>query len=292
VAEFEAKSVAVIESPDKVAGVVAEEISDTTETTISGKRIEVVAIDDLNIDADYQREFKRKRAEDIGEHWDDRRAGQIRVSRREDDSMWVIDGQHRTRGAQHAGNTHIVAEIDEGLDQAEEARLFDQLNQGRAPVSALERFRARLVYRDPEALEMTRIVQEFEGTIAEKTGRKNQDDTGIRSIHSLERIYQAEGAAGLREILSLINDAWGVVDYQTTNEYTLGGLRQFMIRQNGKYDRVHLVERLKSEGHEQIRRMAHAHGQIFGGSAPMNWYRACVEAYNKHLTPRHRLRPR
>lgn len=254
------------------------------------KVIRKLPIDQVKIDRTYQRDTKKGRVERIAEQWNDDLAGVIVVSHRGGDDYYCVDGQHRLAAALLAGKKEIMAEVYEGIDHAEEARRFDLLNKNRSHVNALERFRARLIYGDPEAIEIKQIVEEMGGEIAEKTGRKNQSDKGIRAISSLERVYIQGGPSGLREVLTIIKDAWGELDWLTANEYTIAGLRQFLSRQKA-FDRPHLIDRLSSEGHSQIRRMANAHGQIFGGSGPLNFYRAVVEAYNKHLVARNRLRP-
>lgn len=248
-----------------------------------------VALDGLKVDHTYQRP-PGKKAEDIGKAWNPGLAGVIVVSLRENGDMVIVDGQNRWIGARTAGLTELPADIRTGLSVPDEAKLFDDLNTGRSYVSAIDRFRARLVYNDPVAMDINQIVQEFDGQIAERTGTKYADQTSIRSVAQLERVYRALGSDGLRSILSVIREAWDTIDYDTTNEFTLGGLRQFAQRQRNA-DRDRLIARLREEGYGQIRRMAHAHGQIFGGSGALNWYRACVEAYNKHATQANRLRP-
>lgn len=255
------------------------------------KNIKRLPIDKLRVDPRYQRAYKKARAEAIGRQWDDSLAGVITVSKRKDNQFYIIDGQHRVRGAEIAGIGHIDSDIRTGLSLQEEAALFDRLNADRALVSALERFKARLLYRDPVAIEVASILAEFDGTIAEKLGRSNTGDTGVRSISALERVYKAGGPELLRDILGIIKEAWGAIDYDTTNEYTLGGLRWFIQRHGEKMNVKRMTERLNVEGYGQIRRMAHASMQIFGGSGPQNFYRAMVEAYNKGLTPRNRLKP-
>jgi hypothetical protein len=253
--------------------------------------IQRLPLNKLRVDHRYQRLYKKGRAENIGRSWDDKLAGVITVSKRSDGGFYIIDGQHRVRGAEIKGKEYLDADVREGLTLAEEAQLFDRLNADRALVSALERFRARLLYGDPVAIEIRDIVYEFDGTIAEKLGRKNKDDMGIRSIGALERVYTSGGPEMLRDILGIIKQSWDSIDYETTNEYTLGGLRWLIQKHNDNITVNRLVERLNQEGYGQIRRMAHASMQIFGGSGPVNFYRAMVEAYNKGLTVRNRLKP-
>ena len=275
--------------------------TEATETTLQEPKgiklipteeenVVLVPVDILNVDRVYQRPATKK-MEDIGNNWQDKLAGVVTLSKRADESLWIIDGQHRVGGAIIAGKTHVRAIIHEGLSIEEEAYLFDKLNNIRSVVSAIDRFRARLVYKDPEALEIKRIVEEFGGSIASRPGRQTRDDTAVRAVASLERVHKQGGANTLRQVLTVIRDAWGGIDFETTNEMTLGGLRFLIERQGRKIDYQRLVLRLREQGLSNIRRMAHAHGQIFGGSGSKNFYRATVEVYNKNMRPRNRLRP-
>lgn len=259
-------------------------IMDTEE-----KLVRMVDLGTLSVDHTYQRPPGRK-AEEIGKGWNASLVGVIVVSDRGNGEMVIVDGQNRWIGARAAGLDELPADIRMGMTIEEEAKLFDDLNTGRSYVSAIDRFRARLIYRDPIAIDINQIIHDYEGEIAERLGSKYSDQTSVRAVAQLERVYKALGADGLRAILSVIKEAWGAIDYDTTNEFTLGGLRQFAQRQRDA-DRDRLITRLREEGYGQIRRMAHAHGQIFGGSGPLNWYRACVEAYNKHASQANRLKP-
>lgn len=254
------------------------------------KRIERLPLESLSIDRSYQRPISQK-MERMGKNWNQDLAQIITVSVRDDGSFWIVDGQHRVGAALIAGQTHLEADIREGLTIEEEAKLFDELNNTRSHVTALDRFKARLVYNDPEALDIKSIVEnEFGGVIADSHGRANKHDRRIRAVASLERVYKYEGPNGFREILTIIKGAWGDLDVDNVNEWTLGGMRQVMARQRKNLDVNRLIERLKAEDISNLRRKAHAHIQIFGGSGPMNFYRAVVETYNHNLTARHRLR--
>jgi hypothetical protein len=246
-----------------------------------------VRLVDLEVDRSYQRPVTSK-MERMGQNWNDEIAGIITLSRREDGSLWILDGQNRVGAAMMAGREELPADIREGLTLEEEAELFDRLNSTHTNVTAIDRFKARKVYRDPEALDIESIVQSHGGAIAEKLGASRQEDTAIRAVASLNRIYRKAGRSGLDHILSIISKSWGGIDYETTNELTLGGLFEFISRQK-KFDEARLVERLNEEGLSNIKRMAHAHGQIFGGSGNKNFYRAVLEVYNKNLHTRSRL---
>ncbi len=265
-------------------------ISQTSNT--SSRTIRSVPVAALHIDHAYQRPATKK-MEAIGKSWSDELVGYPVLSQRDDGSYWIIDGQHRIGGARIAGKQNLECDVRTGLSQEEEAKMFDALNGQRSHVGAIDRYKARLFYHDPAALEVTRIVEAAGGKIATKSARweaANDKELAIRSVATLFRIYDQEGAARLNEILAIIKEAWKSVDYITTNELALSGINIFLNRQP-KADQERLVRRLDEEGVAQIKRMAHAHLQIFGGSGPMNFYRAIVEVYNRNLAQRYRLAP-
>lgn len=253
------------------------------------KRIERLPVELLSVDRSYQRPVSNK-MEQMGKNWKQDLAHVITVSLRDTGEYWILDGQHRVGAALIAGVTHLEADIREGLTIEDEARLFDELNSTHSIVSAIDRFRARLVYKDPEALEIKAIVDELGGEISDVAGRANKDDRRIRAVSSLERVYQYEGPAGLREVLTIIKTSFGDLDFETANEWTLNGMRILMAKKKKKFDRDRLITRMQEEGLGQLKRMAHAHSQIFGGSGPQNFYRAVVEAYNKNLTAGRRIK--
>lgn len=260
----------------------------TASKTTSPRLIRSIPVEALNIEHSYQRPATKK-MEAIGKNWNDDLVGYPVISLREDGSYWIIDGQHRIGGARIAGKQHIPCDVRQGLTLKEEARLFDSLNGQRSHVTAVDRYKAKMYYDDPEAIEVTSIVEAFGGEISTKQNEPNTQ--AIRSVATLFRVFEQEGGERLKEILAVLNEAWEGVDSNSTNELTLGGMALFLDRKKGKYNRERLVGRLKDEGITQIKRMAHAHSQIFGGSGPVNFYRALVEAYNRNLPQRQRLRP-
>jgi hypothetical protein len=250
-------------------------------------KFEKVKLNELEVDRAYQRPITAK-MERMGQNWNDEIVGVITLSRREDGTLWILDGQNRVGAAMMAGRETLDADVREGLTLEQEAELFDRLNSTHTNVTAIDRFKARKVYNDPEALDIEAIVKSHGGTIAEKLGTRGSDDNSIRAVASLNRIYRKAGRGGLDHILKIITQAWGGIDYETTNELTLGGIYEFIVRQK-RFDEERLIQRLNEEGLSNIKRMAHAHGQIFGGSGNKNFYRAILEIYNKNLGTRSRL---
>ena len=91
------------------------------------KKFARVRIADLRKDLTYQRD-ETKNLSDIIKNWNELACKAINVSRRDDGSLWVLDGWHRVRAASQHGYTDIFAEIHEGLTLRQEATLFVLLN--------------------------------------------------------------------------------------------------------------------------------------------------------------------
>jgi hypothetical protein len=159
-----------------------------TESTI-----EYLKVDDLEVDPAYQRGLDQRRADEIAKTFEPARLGTVVVSRREDGTNVVIDGQTRCAGACGAGHgdTLVRCEVFTGLTRQKEAELFLKLNNGRKPVGALDKYKARLVAEEPVAMEIERIVR----------GRKLRIGVGqrarvIQAIHAVESVHRRQKNLG------------------------------------------------------------------------------------------------
>jgi hypothetical protein len=106
--------------PDTTAGDPADGLLALAKTlrptgTVAKRRtpgIERVALDDLQVDHDYQRPPDREK---INEFRQTLRAGSdlpaIKVNRRPDGTLWITDGQHRAAAATLEGHAHIDARV-------------------------------------------------------------------------------------------------------------------------------------------------------------------------------------
>jgi hypothetical protein len=105
---------------------------------------EVLPVDQLNIDPDYQRDVRHDLVNKIGREYDLVKAGPILVNERSDKTLWVVDGQHRLLGAIQFGEQEVFANVTHGLTQEQEAALRLARNDRRSD-SIYEKFRTRLV---------------------------------------------------------------------------------------------------------------------------------------------------
>jgi hypothetical protein len=115
----------------------------------------------INVDARYQRNLDEKRVRNMVESFDEDRLGVFTVSHRKDDSYWMLDGQHRKALLAAVGkeDLSVLCFVHEGLSLDEEAAWFIALQEGRVSVCAMDKFRARLVAKEPVACEIASIAK-------------------------------------------------------------------------------------------------------------------------------------
>lgn len=122
----------------------------------------------LTVAPEYQRTASPSLIKSIKDSWDWRAAGVLVVSKR-DNQHFVIDGQHRLRAAQS------IAEIDklpciifDGLSLSEEAAALAEINSNRKSMSAIDKFRARLLSGDQLASYVNNRIEAMNFRVAAK----------------------------------------------------------------------------------------------------------------------------
>lgn len=247
-------------------------------------RLEVVPLDDLNIDHSYQRDLDANLVQSIARNWDIVGAGPITVSRREDGSLWIINGQHRAAAARVAGETEILAQVVEGYDRESEAGLRLKMNHRRSDRSQ-ERFKAQVAAGDRESLAIVEILSGFNTRI----NPHPEANRGINSVTAVEKLYRKDNGVQLVRVLEVVRDAWTEVGGPFVSVSLLNSISWFLERHDQEMKRERFVERLRAEGVEAIDRKARSHMAAWGGALWMNYYRAMVEIYNKQLPMTSRL---
>lgn len=153
------------------------------------KHLKLKASDTI-VDHRYQRELDVKRVESIARKWDWSLLGVPVVSKRSDGSHIRLDGQHRLAACIAAGHgdVSVMMQVHEGLSVQEEAALFLQLNGemggSRKAVGKIDRFKARIVAKEPTALEIQGILHASGCKVA-----RSQQRGGIMAVEAVERAY-------------------------------------------------------------------------------------------------------
>lgn len=125
--------------------------------------LEWIAVERLAIDESYQRATdgpaSRRLIQKITKGWNWNFCQPLVVSRRDDGTLYVIDGQHRLSAAMERGDIpHLPCVVIGGVEC--EAAAFVALNTQRQKLSAGDVFNAMLAAGDPDAKRVAELLQE------------------------------------------------------------------------------------------------------------------------------------
>jgi hypothetical protein len=115
----------------------------------------------LNIDTTYQALAPRnpRLIKEIGKSFDLAVFGRLRVVRRANGALYIVDGRHRWEGAQMAGKLFLPCDIYNVHDRKREIEIFLACNTRIRKVPQGMLFMAEVAAGDPEAVELNRLVQ-------------------------------------------------------------------------------------------------------------------------------------
>jgi len=202
------------------------------------KKFERVVVDKIQIDFSYQRDFDEHRAKVMAAAFDESRIGVPVLAERPDSTLWVIDGQHRTAAAKMAGrgSMSVFCEIHTGLSRAQEAELFLKLNGGRKAVRVFDKYKARMVAKEPIALEFTRIVESCGLRIGTTPGKAT-----LCAIQAIEAVHARN--KNLAVVLDLVK-RWSNSDVRAVDGDLLKDVSNFLVDYADEADPDELLTKL------------------------------------------------
>lgn len=203
-----------------------------------GKNFVKLSPSDIGIDASYQRDLDESRVDAMAENFDQSRTGVPVLSIRKDGTYVVLDGQHRLAAMRQAGleGIKILCEVHNGLSPAEEAELFLKLNNGRKPVGAHDKYKARMVAKEPVALEFTRIIESLGLRIGRAPGKNT-----ICAIEAVESVHRRH--RNLEVTLSVLK-RWGRGDVAVFDGNLIRDMSRFLMDHSADVDADELVAKL------------------------------------------------
>lgn len=247
----------------------------------SWKREYVVA-SSLNVDPAYQRPVSIKQVKQIAADFKPFLALGIKVSRRADGSLWVIDGQHRWRGWQMAKGEHAVIPVDpiEGLSREEEAFLFTQQNN-RRNVGAIDLHAAKVASGDTVASTIQAILDRH-NLHATKSVTRSQRSRAFFGVNAMERVGRQAGFGHVNEVIGIQVAGLTRENHQLhANHFT--GLSALLIRFGERIDRERLIRVLRETDLETVNRQAKAVREVMRRSPENAWGAVFHAIYNHRL---------
>lgn len=219
----------------------AATVEATTEIPDEKIRFDVVDVDDIWIDDQFQRPLNERWIADRDGKLDPLMLGAVILSERDGpngEPYSGVDGQHRTELCRRNGRRKVAAIVCFDLTQEEEAALFARFQRERRNITPYQRFKAELTSGSEQAHAIQKIVREEGYELGE-------DDTPgvLKAVRAIERIY-GDDPALLRTVLRLIRLTWNGMPY-AHNERMIKAVWQF-LRDTEDVSEERFVDRLSA----------------------------------------------
>lgn len=171
--------------------------------------IAALPVDQLMVDASYQRDLDEYRVNKMADTYDIALIGIIEVSARPGGKFAVLDGQHRVAAIRSVAigtaneNPHVACRIHSGLNQLAEAKLYHQLNTTRRQLTGWDRWVARRGAADQDVLDIEAAARQHGLVIGMQAG-----DNVLRATKACENVVALGGLSLLTETFGLIRATW------------------------------------------------------------------------------------
>ena len=190
---------------------------------------------------DSQRPLDEKHVDRLAKDFDPDMFGVIAVCKPNGKELYhVIDGNHRRMAMEKLfGPEEMVpCNVFEATDPARAAQIFNEINTGRRPVSAVDRFRVRVTSGAPTEVAVSKIIK----NLGYRVGNISEDGA-IRAVAACTRIHKRFGGEVLTITLLTIRTCWGKTA-RGADEAIISGLAEFFHEFGPQVDRERLNEKL------------------------------------------------
>jgi hypothetical protein len=172
-------------------------------------QMEFVTLRELRVDEKYQRALSMTKVHMLRAYFSPNACQPLAVSHRENGVRYIVDGQHRSQVLQDIGISEWLGLVYRGLTPKDEAAMWEEVNTRQTKPQPIFRFRALLIKRDPETVNIVGVVTgaglkvNFERLSKGKNAGKR-----ILAVTALQKIYRQYKAPALADVLKLLQQAW------------------------------------------------------------------------------------
>lgn len=202
-------------------------------------RVQEVPLGKMAVSSKVQRDLNKHRVDYLIANFELDDFGVPVVSWREG-KYFIIDGQHRVEALkQWLGPGWDIQKIEcrvyQGLSEAEEADMFDRLNNTLA-VCALDKFKTRVTAGRPAENAINEILRKENLVVS-----RDQIPGAVHAVGTLVRVYDRSDGETLSRSLRIIRDAFGDAGFQSQ---VIDGIGHLCQRYNGVLDEKNAVAKL------------------------------------------------
>jgi hypothetical protein len=248
--------------------------------------IEWIHLNRLSVDGSYQRstdnEASRRLITSIAVKFDWRLCAPLVVSRRADETLTIIDGQHRWMAACRRDDIpQLPCCVFRYENREEEARMFILANRARKPINRLDDYYAALAAADEDALEMQQIVTDAGLSIARNTSSTAWRPGEIAFTSSIATAIRRFGPAITSAALTTMAEAFPG-QKMTHGGAIFGGVVRIMSRPKPDFDPDRLLSVLQTRSADEWG--SFAVGLKGGDARVIALHDAIMEAYGKQTS--------
>jgi hypothetical protein len=251
--------------------------------------VRMVAVGDLIVDEEYQREAIAAHVAGIAKNFDEEAFGVIVAGERDDGSLHPVDGFQRLNAAMERGATHVPCQIIKSRGPEHEAELFGKLNKRRG-LSTHQLFKADVCAGKPDAVAVYDAITAAGLNVrGMKPNGKRQSIGGVKQCQTaFRRMGGGEsGAAHVTEVLTTLRRTWGEQHHETAYHCAvIGGLAFFLRRFGDNVDRKRLRGLMERQSPNKLMGNGDTFKMMSGTTRDEGVARAFFEVYNKGLTSR------
>jgi hypothetical protein len=255
--------------------------------------IQYIHKDKLLIDEAYQRSVSMARAKKIARDWEWLYVGTLIVGE-EDGNLFVIDGQHRLVAARMRNDIeNLPCVVHKSLPQAVAAKAFVEINTKAQKPNAKQQFQARLMAKDPIALEMNRLL--IHVGYSAPVNKNNRARHSIQAVATFWKGVEKSLRNGDDHAKNAIVCGADLCDGAVFKGSLFSGLYEFSrnaSRQTPKLPFEKWSARLTKRGLEKIEEDMNAYAAMArrkGNASAQDFAKGIIEAYNFGAREEHRI---
>jgi hypothetical protein len=250
-----------------------------------------VEISKLNMRQPYNRDIKESRCRKMADNYKNYLVRPIDISLRQDGKYYVIDGQHRVTTLDFLDIPSIDATIHLDLTYEEEALMFVELNATSKNVSAGQKFIGLIEGKNPEALDIISILEQFNFRISvEKIKNLKEDNFGrIECVETIQKLYEKLERDMFIRILDVISRTWGG-HYHSLKRNIFMGVALFIKEYGHEISDKDMIAKWKNHPAIGIMRDACSNQKITNTNNSFKPYaKELLRIYNSGKTEKNRL---
>lgn len=248
--------------------------------------VRMVAIGDLRVDDEYQRQAIAAHVAGMAKNWDEEALSVIVAGERDDGSLHIVDGFQRYNTAIRVGVEKMPVLVVKSRGREHEAELFGKLNKRRG-LSTHQLFKANVCAGEPEAVTVYGAITEAGLNVAGmKCFGRRQSIAGVKQcITAYRRMGGGDaGSSHVTEVLKILRLTWGEQHHETAYHCAvIGGLAFFLRRFGEIVDRKRLRDKMERMSPNKLMGMGDTFKMMSGTTRDEGVGKAFFEAYNHGL---------